>query len=332
MRVLRAPWPLVAFAIVSAIATDARAGATSAENAIQRGVELRREHKDDEALAEFQRAYSIEPTARALAQIALAEASLEQWATAEADLLRALAAHDDWIERQREALQLGLSEIQSHLGLLEIVGPAGAQVWIDEALVAHLPKPFVRVPAKRLVVEVRAPGFVSVRQDVDVPAGGSLRLVVALEPEPPETRTPSQTPSQAPSGVPAPPAATAAERPAAERPATQRGQTGAAWVAVGSAGLSLAAGASFTALLADRVSHYNSDACSDRPDQPRSQRCAGDRSLIHEAEVGEAVSYGLAAAGALIATLLFIKLPGKKDLPRTTLVPIPGGAKLVYEF
>src|SRR5579859_3177458 len=93
---------------ISLVATPARADDSDAEAAIAHGVELRRKHMDVEALADFRRAYAIAPTPRALAQIALAEAALSRWVPAETDLLRAIAAEDEWIDRQRGVLQLAL--------------------------------------------------------------------------------------------------------------------------------------------------------------------------------------------------------------------------------
>src|SRR5258708_34500686 len=109
----------------------ARAEAAVADLAIAHGVSLRREHRDTEALAEFRRAYAEAPTPRALAQIGLAEAALEQWVTAEVDLQRALASDDPWIAKHRQVLRLALNEIDAHLATLEVGGPEGGDLRID---------------------------------------------------------------------------------------------------------------------------------------------------------------------------------------------------------
>src|SRR5262249_16904585 len=85
-----------------------RRTATPADQAIAHGVALRRERKDAEALAEFRRAYALSPTPHALGQIALAEAALDQWVSAENDLLHVLVADDPWVARQRSALEIAL--------------------------------------------------------------------------------------------------------------------------------------------------------------------------------------------------------------------------------
>jgi tetratricopeptide (TPR) repeat protein len=80
---------------------DARADATSL---IRRGVELRKEHRNDEALAAFAQAFALAPSPAAQAQRALAEQALGRWLDAEKDLEAALASEDDrWIEKNRGA-------------------------------------------------------------------------------------------------------------------------------------------------------------------------------------------------------------------------------------
>ena len=288
-----------------------------ADEAIAHGVELRRLHRDEEALADFQRAYSIEPTARALAQIALAEAALEQWSSAEADLLRSLALSDPWIDRQRPVLRVALGEIQAHLGTLELSGPVGAQVWIDGVLVTRLPKAFVRVPARRMVLELRAAGSTPARRELEVAAGASVRIALDLQPERPE---PPRSPG-APTGGPAPGGPD-------ERTTASGARRVTAWVAGGSATLALAAGVAFTTFVVSHAARYNGGACDDQPGEPRSQRCSDDASAVRTGEVGEAVSYGLAGIGALTSAILFATL----SRGRASLALLPDSVSIRYAF
>ncbi|MBK8695071.1 MAG: hypothetical protein IPN17_23025 [Deltaproteobacteria bacterium] len=70
------------------------------------GVELRRAHRDEEALAHFTRAYGQTRSPVAQAQMGLAEQALGRWVEAEEHVRRSLeAATDPWILRNREALR-----------------------------------------------------------------------------------------------------------------------------------------------------------------------------------------------------------------------------------
>ena len=298
---------------VPCTATRAWAESASADAAIAHGVALRREHQDEAALGEFRRAYSIEPTPRALAQVALAEAALEQWVAAEADLLRALAADDVWIETRRKALQLALEEIDTHLGALEVSGPVGAQVWIDGVFAADLPRGSLRVPARHLLVALRAEGSTLARAEVDVSAGASARVAFALQPGRVEPPLAEQTPPHI---------------------SDASGYRTVAWVATGSAALFVAVGAGLTALAADRASRFNDDAqCGDLPGMPRSVRCAGYAAAARAAQAGEIAAYALAGVAGSGSALLFLTLPhdtGRR--PRAAVRPTLGGVMFLYAF
>src|SRR5258708_10427967 len=85
---------------------DARAGdSDSADALLRRGVQLRREHRNGEALDVFQRAVAVSPTPTARAQVALAEEALGRWVEAELDLGAALGTVDcSWIAKNRSGL------------------------------------------------------------------------------------------------------------------------------------------------------------------------------------------------------------------------------------
>src|SRR6476646_6198916 len=104
---------------------------TSSREMVEKGIQLRREHRDAEALEEFRRADRLNPAPRIRAQIGLAEQALAQWVDAEKDLAQALSAHDDpWIRERSEALGAALHNIQQHLGSLKIeTNVDGAELW-----------------------------------------------------------------------------------------------------------------------------------------------------------------------------------------------------------
>jgi len=77
-RTARTRWRSVAVGLATILAwgTAAAQGTDPADAAIRRGVDLRRQGQDDQALQEFKKAYELSPSPRALAQIGLAEQAL----------------------------------------------------------------------------------------------------------------------------------------------------------------------------------------------------------------------------------------------------------------
>jgi hypothetical protein len=292
-----------AFASRSALALTLFAMGAQANDdaaaAIAKGLALRRQHMDLEALAEFRRAYELEPSARALAQVALAEGALARWVPAESDLLRALAAEDEWVDRQRGVLQLAMKEIQSHLSTLEIAGPDGAEVWVDGASVARLPAQPLRVAAKHLVVELRAPGFHTAHRDVDAEAGGIFRETMDLQ-----------------RVEPAPPVLAASALPTATsgEPRRSPGAGSAAWISGGAATLFLAGGIASTLYASDRATRYNGDASCNA--QAAAAHCASYAQDLGVAKGAEIATYSVAGATAVASTMLFALPTGDSDADR----------------
>ena len=165
------------------LAGDAEGATPAQEEAlIKHGIELREQHDDDGALAEFQRAYRLSRGARALAQMALAEQALGRWVDAETHLTQALRRTDDrWIGRNEKLLRQSLTSIQGHTGSLEITGAvAGADILINNERVGTFPMPAVLVPAGSVALEIRAPGYLPLIRTVLIPARGLAREQVTL--------------------------------------------------------------------------------------------------------------------------------------------------------
>lgn len=174
---------LFALALGALTLAPAGASAQSAEVLIEQGLDLRRQHRDQEALAVFQRAYGMNRSPRALAQIALAEQALGDYVQAEIHLEQALAVQmDGWIASRRGQLQQALSTIQARLGTVELTGgPAGAQVFVNGQPRGTLPEAAsLRIIAGSAVVEVRANGYAPVQRQVAVSAGGMARENLAM--------------------------------------------------------------------------------------------------------------------------------------------------------
>ena len=174
-------------------------GAGDAETLTKRGLELRRERRDAEALQQFRHAYTLQPSPRLLAQIALAEQALGRWIDAASHLHESLGATDPWIDRNRGLLESGLAAIEGHLGRLEVVADApGAELWVNDARVEGLPTASVRVEAGTVVIEVRAPGYATSRRITSVEPGGTARenvhLIRVAPADPPPPRLPLRRP------------------------------------------------------------------------------------------------------------------------------------------
>ena len=186
---------LVAFA-PPAYADDANADALT-----KQGIELRRQHRDAEALEAFRRAFAITPTPRARAQIALAEQALGRWLEADDDLRQALAHTDDvWIAKNRGVLERAREAIEARLGWLEVAADAlGAELWVNGTRRGVLPLDTpVRVEAGTVVVEVRATGYETARRIVAVGPGGSAREDLHLVRLPPSDAAPESAHIEAP--------------------------------------------------------------------------------------------------------------------------------------
>src|SRR5262245_37931686 len=117
-------------ALLVALSTST-ALAQSEDELIEEGITLRENGNDVEALARFERAYEQSHSARALAQIAMAEQALSRWADAHGHLEEALRMGGEWIDARRGPLEQALATIGTHVGTLEVQTVDGAIVEID---------------------------------------------------------------------------------------------------------------------------------------------------------------------------------------------------------
>lgn len=162
-RTARLRWRSVAVGLATILAcgTAVAQGTDPADAAIRRGVDLRRQGQDDQALQQFKKAYELSPSPRALAQIGLAEQALGRWVDAETHLEAALGSkRDTWIQKNGAILRGALDAIAKHLGNVQVLGePVGAEVLIQGKVVGHLPMVSPsRVPIGDAQIEVRHPG------------------------------------------------------------------------------------------------------------------------------------------------------------------------------
>jgi hypothetical protein len=305
------------------------AWADASEDAIKHGIELRRERKDAEALAEFRRAYSLRPTARALAQAGFAEQALGRWLEAERDVAQALASVDDaWIVEHRDRLSEALLEIRSHLGAVELSADApDVELWIDGARVAALPYT-LRAPAGLVDVELRSKGRPPLSRQFEIAAQRTLSHRIHFEP--------SSNAQPAPIVVPPPMAATTPPQAARETPPPAPSDRIAPsrsiwpWVSLGGAVVLVAGGVTAHAIREQAAARFNDDERCFFGTQTRKERCGSDYSRVHTSGALAIVGY---AGGALLGGLsayLWLHDGPSDSAPRAGLQAGPEHALLTY--
>jgi PEGA domain len=317
LRPLAPLWLLFSLLVVSQFPTrEAQAQPASSkaagvgsdeEGLIGRGLELREKGDDEAALGAFRKAYELSKGARALAQVALAEQALGRWGTAEAHLGQAVARTDDrWIARNKPLLEQALTEIQGHLGSLQLSGGvAGAEVRINGETVGSLPlEAPIRVPAGSVALEVRAQGFLPVVRTVSIPARGLARESVVLVATGPAV---SATSSTAMANDVAITTVGATTNTAASSSTTWGNRKTAAVVLGAGAVVALGVGTAFLFIRDSRAKDYNDPTAGCYTGDPNpSKTCMSLRDKEQSALVGGVV--GLAGAVVLggAAAYLFL--------------------------
>jgi hypothetical protein len=298
--------------VLSVILVSSRASAQTVDPEVlmRGGVEARHERRDDAALQLFTQAYDITHSARALAQVGLAEQALGRWAQAENHLRQAIAqTTDPWIERNAGALGAALGVIARHLGSLRIDGDVvGAEVLADGQLVGTLPmSAAIRVVAGPVAVEVRAPGRVTVRREVTIAVGGEAREVVRLRLSPAAV---PDAPPPAPEVSPGVPETSERE----QQPRLGRVRLALAWSSL--AGAAVGAGIATGAVVVreGQVADYNADvACPGIRSGSQPARCA---TLVDRTGSMETIATAaFVGAGILAAatTVLFLTGSGRSS-------------------
>jgi hypothetical protein len=190
----------------------ARADEDDVTALLLRGFELRRQHRNEEALAAYEQAFALSPTPAVRAQRALAEQTLGHWVVAEGDLDLALASDDPWVARNRAALEDARAVVQRHLAWVTVdVDVANADIRLDgEALPQGTA---ARVVAGVGILEVRAPGRIPDIRRVSVAPSEHVHQQIGLTPlvppplPPPVAASPASTTSTPPElQAPSPPA------------------------------------------------------------------------------------------------------------------------------
>ena len=285
----------------------ARADDGGSEKYVQRGIDLRRVGRDQEALDAFQHAYAIDPTPRVSAQIGFAHQALGDWVDAERGIEEALRAADDpWIARYRDVLTQALATVRRHIGTLYLEANVGqGELFLNALPSEPMPSPDqpLRVPAGTSQFELRAPGYAAMRRTVEVPAGAEVHVVVTLEPiaapQPTFASVAALTPI-AEDHRPTPQARTPDVLQATARRSAQH--TTWAYVAFAAAGALAGAGTVAWRVREYNVGIFNDDSRCEIGSLTRGQRCGSYERAANIAfgfEIGTFVAAaGSAAAGA----------------------------------
>jgi hypothetical protein len=288
----------VALAHGSAMAAEPAEVDAQADRLIATGVSLRHDGKDEEALAQFSRAYELSHGPHARAQMGLAEQALGRWDLAEAHLAEALTATNDaWIKKHRADLESALTEVRGHLGTLELSGGVpGAEVRVNGEPVARLPLTApMRLAAGTVVIEIVASGYVPMTRTVTVPAGGLARETFVLVKE---AASPLAAPEPAAS-LTTPPGPAAAVTLAETGPSSSAWRKPGAWIAAGGAVVALGVGVGFLARMYSNEHSFN-QSCGLADPNLGGPGCASyhDRATGSQAPAIAGLTAGALLAGA----------------------------------
>lgn len=164
------------------------------EALIDRGIALREQARDEEALRVFQQAFALGRDGRVLAQIAFAEQAMGRWADAYLHLTASLAERaDPWVEEHRALLASELQKVAQSVGRLDVrTNVAVAKLTVDgkEVGITPLSEPLI-VTAGSVVVSAQASGYLPTTRHVTIYAGALSRTELVLVPEPTVARAAS---------------------------------------------------------------------------------------------------------------------------------------------
>lgn len=154
--------------------------------AIEAGYNLRLEGKHAEALKEFERAYQLEPSGKALAMMALTEQELGRWIEAEEHGKAALASSDSYVKKNRRYIEGALKTIGEHIGELTVSGADEGSLSIDRGMAVPLPlEEPVRLGEGKHALLVTRSGFFPWEGEVTIEGGKTHEVRVAMLPERP---------------------------------------------------------------------------------------------------------------------------------------------------
>lgn len=181
---------IIGFALVSTLSSAGFAANESpeVEALLKRGIQLRREGADEDALAVFLEAEAKSPSSvRVLLHVATAAQAASQWVVADEYLEKASSHQDDeYYQRYATEIEEVRAATAQRVGHFRAVGePDGAAVILNGEAIGHLPMDTPRaIEAGSYVLEVTKPGFYALRRPIAVRGGVLTRETVELNPAP----------------------------------------------------------------------------------------------------------------------------------------------------
>jgi len=286
-------------------AQDAPAENPDADRFVARGIALRAEGKDGEALQAFQQAEALDPSSvRVQIHLATVYQALGNWLLADEYLSKALARQNHpYINRHRQVLEDAKRVIDSNIGRLEVDGdPPGAEVYLSGRALGTLPlaEP-VRSTVGSYVLEVRSPGYYPSRRPISIVGGGLVRESVQLQPIPLDEPVHPTT------------SAGAAD---ARFGGVEEAPPNRVWLTWTFAGAAIVAGTTAAGAVIFREVHaerWNDNTRCLESARTRAEVCGEERDQVETAETVAWVSGGLAAlflAGAAVNAFAFQPDPG----------------------
>lgn len=270
---------------------------------VTRGIALRAEGKDADALKVFEKAAEMDPgSVRVTVHLATVHQALGNWLLADDHLSLALEHHNDpYVNRHRSALDDAQRVIQANIGRLEVEGqPAGAEVRLNGRVVGTLPltEP-VRATVGSYVLEVRFDGHYSTQRPIVISGGVLVREAVQLE-----RRRANEGVAGTGSGEGAAASGSVGDD-AMDRPAPRGWLT---WGLAGAGGV--AAGTTIGALIFREVhaGRWNDDTRCLEVGRTREDVCGAERDKVRTADNAVLVAgvfTGLFTAGALVNAFAF---------------------------
>lgn len=284
---------------VSVVRPASAAEDAAVESLIQRGIQLRRNSADEDALAVFLEAEKQDPqSVRVLLHVVTAAQAAGKWLMADAYMRKVSALSDDpYYRRHADAIEVVRRSIAARVGSFHVQGgPDGASVRLDGQLVGTLPmtEP-TSIEAGAYLMEVHKPGFYRLRRNVTISGGVLTREPVEL----------NQAVVRGDLGAGA--GASGSGAVGAEAHQSFWSSPAVGWTLIGLGVASGAASGVAFAVREDRVSEWNNEAaCVPSSGESRLDACG---SVKDDAELAETIGLvtgiaGVAFLGAGITHLL----------------------------
>ena len=273
------------------------------EALIQRGIQLRKNNADEQALAVFLEAEKQDPSSvRVLLHVVTAAQAAGKWLLADSYMRKVSALQEDpYYQRHADAIEVVRRSIAARVGTFQVQGgPEGATVRLDGQLVGTLPMTVpASIEAGAYQMEVHKPGFYRLRRSITINGGVLTR-------EPVELNRAVARGDVSPDAAGAGAGSGGVGAEPAER--TWWNSPAVGWTLIGLGAASGAGSAIAFITRENKVDSWNDASCvsSDTPDVTRGEQCG---SLKSEAETAQTIGVvtaivGVAFTGLGIAHLL----------------------------